>query len=154
MFSLTPKALIPTRENWKQTTLGLLAEVTAISLLRNLQVKEGAKKSVSHYSSWQSILGRIWKRREKDCRWGLFNKTLSSITCLLAFPSRGHLGPGFPIPLYPPHASEHNQSILHRKWSLQIRKTHFTLIFLNVNWSSPADNLIFTDAVNFKGKSQ
>lgn len=48
MFSLTLKALIPTRENGKQTTLGLLAEVAAISLLRNLQVKDGAKKSVSH----------------------------------------------------------------------------------------------------------
>ena len=128
LFSPARKAPITTRENWKQTTLGLWAEVAAISLLRNLQVKDGERVCFS-LEFLANVLRRIWKRRVRDCRWGLFNEPLSPITRLLAFPSQGHLGPGFPIPLHPPHVSVHYLGILHLKWRIQIRKTHSTHIF-------------------------
>lgn len=102
--------------------------MAAISLLRNLQVKDGERVCFS-LEFLANVLRRIWKRRVRDCRWGLFNKPLSPITCLMAFPSRGHLGLGFPIPLLPPHVSVHYLGILRLKWRIQIRKTHSTHIF-------------------------
>lgn len=153
MFSLTPKASIPTGENWKQTSLGLLAEVAGISLQRNPQVKNGARRSLFLIR----ILGKAFGGTSGKEGW----RSVSEV-CLISPFCPSHVCWLFLLKVIwdqvpqslciPPHVSVHNLGILHVE--NPNKENPFLSHFSKCQLKPPADDLTFTDAVNFKSQNK